>query len=1010
MKENAFDKSYIRLEDVYLAYRKAKSESFFDSFHSNAILYCDFEKDIKGNLDKVYHLVNDTNSKWWEDIDFIGDYRFVPKGLDDSEWNNKDNIYYRSVDPMIDWEQRYKDNGNKKLNPDYRLIQCPTVEYQILSALWILKVGHKYEEKLDRNLSYGNRLRRKSHDMDFFEELNGPLNNDSTGLFYPYFSAYKKWRNVGLNSMRELIEEGSSVTAITMDLEGFYHNVSPEFILRPSFIKKIGVELTNDDRKFTTNFIKSIKSWCETTPDANIEEDSTDKNIDSMVNISLPVGLSASKIISNVLLYELDLQMKNGLDPKYYGRYVDDIFLVFESPDVNLDGNGILSHISKNVDCFKLDRIKGMHYDINVKFGYANDSKLKFKSSKQKIFNLSGKHGLDFIDQISNQIKEQSSEYRMLPELPRDSVEMANKTLLASSNASLIPDALRKADVVSIRRLGLSLLLRDIESYSSDLSSKNWASVREEFYGLVERYLLTPKGVFELSGYLHRAFRLMIVNNDFTSAFDFLTKLDKCLSLIYKTSVRTKDEQFESCKKYLYERLYESAVQSSTAKGFDKWESLRKTISMITDIVDINFLQTKNELKVLSQNILYSDFGYRSYKDYWYYSQVKDVANTQFSKNVSVRKILRIELINKFRESAQLKSPHWPALVFPTRPLTIQEIAIICPLVLRDNKLFKDSILGLRGAGTIEDGNIGYSNIASEHVSFNLPCSSGSKVYIALTNYETTNEQYELALIGKYDESLERYEKVNKLINEIIKAKPKVDYIIFPECSLPLRWAVNIAYKLAQQKISFIAGLEYYKKDKAKRVIQNNSLISLTTMWPGYNSNLIILQPKHSPSHDERHILKSKGLRLDSSLLDDKCYFPIYKHGGFHFGVVLCSDLTNPANRLRFQGLIDCLFVMEWNPDVKTFSYLVEGAAHDTHSFVVQVNNRTYGDSRVRAPYRTEYKRDSVRVKGGLSDTYVIAELDFQPLRKFQKRGVMTDKQSEFKPVPVGFKICKTRM
>jgi len=136
---------------------------------------------------------------------------------------------------------------------------------------------------------------------------------------------------------------------------------------------------------------------------------------------------------------------------------------------------------------------------------------------------------------------------------------------------------------------------------------------------------------------------------------------------------------------------------------------------------------------------------------------------------------------------------------------------------------------------------------------------------------------------------------------------------------------------------------------------------------------------------------------------------PIYKHGEFHFGVLICSDLTNPNNRVRFQGKVDCLFVLEWNPDVKTFSFLVEGAAHDVHSFIVQVNNRTYGDSRVRAPFRVDYMRDLVRVKGGLSDTFVIAEIDYKSLRQFQKKGIMTDSKSKFKPVPVGFNMSDSR-
>lgn len=995
-----FSKDYITVADVYLAYRKAKAEAFFDTFHPNAISFCEFEKNINKNIIKLHTKVTKGENKWWEDTSFIGKYHYVPKSLDDSSWNNTLNVHYSSVDPTSDWKRRFEENKKKRLEPNYRLIQSPSVEYQIISALWILKVGHKFEARLDKNLSYGNRLRRKKHVFEDFGPYNGPINHDSSGLFSPYFSAYKNWRNKGLNKMKELIEEGHPVTAITMDLASFYHNASANFILRPSFLKKINVDLNGDERKFTTLFINSISNWYKDTPDFKKREEG-----------ALPVGLSASKVISNILLYELDVEIQKGIEPSYYGRYVDDIFLVFKTPDdLPVNGDAILTYMSKRVECLKVNREQGKQPDLRLRFNYATDSILKFTASKQKIFSLSGKHGLDFVDQIASQIRAQSSEYRMLPEVPKDSVEMANKTLLASEDASLIADALRKADGVSVRRLGLSLLLKDIESYSEDLSSEEWGNIRFEFYGLVERYILTPKGLFDLFGYLHRVFKLMVTNGDFNCVDKFVDKLSECLTLIGETTHKSTLLELESCKEYFYKRLVEVALQSSTTKNFNKWEALRKSIIKLNTLSngDVKKL-TKPQIKELSNSLLLSDLGCRSYKDYWYYTQKEDINAIRVPRKLSVNKILRLGLIKRFRESAELKVPHWPALAFPTRPLSIQEIALICPKVFDENedKLFRDSILGLRGAKTPKF-NIGRKQCEDDGVVLAVPSDIKSSVHIALTNFETTNQQYQLAITDKPDVSLKRYKKINTLVNNILKSSEKCDYIVFPECSLPRRWAVNIASKLAKQKISLIAGVEYYKYKNSSDIVRNDCLLSLTTNWPGYNSNILVLQPKHSPSHGERESLSENSLKLFESNSDANV-FPVYKHGKFHFGSIICSDLTNPLNRVRFQGKIDCLFVLEWNPDVKTFSFLVEGTSHDTHSFVVQVNNRTYGDSRVRAPYRTDYKRDSVRVKGGLSDTYVIAEVNYMTLRKFQKKGVMTDESSEFKPVPIGFKMSNAR-
>ena len=173
-------------------------------------------------------------------------------------------------------------------------------------------------------------------------------------------------------------------------------------------------------------------------------------------------------------------------------------------------------------------------------------------------------------------------------------------------------------------------------------------------------------------------------------------------------------------------------------------------------------------------------------------------------------------------------------------------------------------------------------------------------------------------------------------------------------------------------------------------------------------SNIIFIQPKLQPSHGEKYRLykMKKQPFVPVGGIDE---LPIYTHGAYTFGVVNCSDLTTPQNRVKYQGKVDGLFVLEWNPDVKTFSFLVEGAAHDVHTFVAQVNNRQYGDSRIRAPFRQEHERDSVRVKGGVSDYYVLGDMDYISLRRYQKRNRMVDKKTKFKPVPIGFKMSQFR-
>lgn len=566
MTDEKFTDDFISLSDVYLAYRKAKSEAFYDNLHPSALAYVNFEQNLQKNIENLFCLLNRNVHSWNQDANFIGGYLYIPKSLDDSSWNNSNTAHFRSVDPNLDWKQRFIENNNQRLEAKYRLIITPTVEYQIVSALWIIKVGDKFEEKLDKDLSFGNRLRRSRPRSKDLESSSGPVNQDSPGLFLPYFAAYRNWRQNGLDAMRNLINDGKSVTAITMDLASFYHNVSPNFLLKAAFLKAINVTLDKNEIHLTRLLLSSIDYWYSRTPDFKERPEG-----------ALPVGLSASKVISNVLLFELDQQISTGLNPKYYGRYVDDIFLVLETPVLNLSGSAILEHLSKNVPCIKIDRQAGQAPGLRIKLNYASNSDLRFAPSKQKIFSLSSDHGLDLVDQISSQIRAQSSEYRMLPEVPRSSAEMAEKALLASSDASLIADALRKADVISIRRLGLSLLIRDIESYSSHLARSEWSELRQEFYGLVHRHMVTPKGLFDLFSYYRKVFSLMVANYDFPEANRFIDDLTSCFDLIKNTTTveKGRTQRIELCKTYFEKILWQTALQAAGAPKFDKWPQLR---------------------------------------------------------------------------------------------------------------------------------------------------------------------------------------------------------------------------------------------------------------------------------------------------------------------------------------------------------------------------------------------------------------------------------------------------
>lgn len=125
---------------------------------------------------------------------------------------------------------------------------------------------------------------------------------------------------------------------------------------------------------------------------------------------------------------------------------------------------------------------------------------------------------------------------------------------------------------------------------------------------------------------------------------------------------------------------------------------------------------------------------------------------------------------------------------------------------------------------------------------------------------------------------------------------------------------------------------------------------------------------------------------------------------------MVCSELQNTEARVKFQGKIDSLIVLSWNKDLDTFSALVEASALDLHTYTILVNNRLYGDSRVRGPFKENYKRDLARLRGGDNDYCVVVSLDIDALRNFQRKAKRWVREDDiFKPVPEGFKISTYR-
>lgn len=277
-----------------------------------------------------------------------------------------------------------------------------------------------------------------------------------------------------------------------------------------------------------------------------------------------------------------------------------------------------------------------------------------------------------------------------------------------------------------------------------------------------------------------------------------------------------------------------------------------------------------------------------------------------------------------------------------------------------------------------------------------------SKVKVAIGALYTPRDYLTESVLRNPQIGLKRWNTTAELVNSVM-AEGNADYFVLHEVCLPPTWFMTAASHLRRKNINLISGVEYLHGPGS--VVHNQVWFSAIHKGFRFPSLGLYIQDKQRPAHGEADNLnRIARLKLSPKVKwEGESQPPRIAHGNFHFAMLVCSELTNSEYRNSLRGNIDALFVVEWNQDLNTFNSLVEASALDIHSYIVQVNNRMYGDSRIRVPAYESFKRDMVQIRGGTNEHFVIGELDINKLRDFQKHAYV--EKGEFKPLPDGFEM-----
>lgn len=935
-------------EKIEEAYLRLKRYYYHDT---NALLYirvqiAEFEENQ--NLDEKFKEIKE---KIMEEC--IGDYIDKVKALPVlkkliKEPNKEKDIIINNYN-----------SKNHKTERNY-IIEAP-IELHIISMLWVMEIGKGLDETFYVN-SYGQRLnlKRKNENLEFSNKYS---------TFLPYFSQYQKWRDQGIKELRHILKDDKEDAILfTLDIEKFFYNIS-----------NIKVEKICVTENKLHNFLNS------TIDEVNLkfkEELLIEENLNSNKKIylkesgtvqgsPLPVGLASSMILANHFLKDIDKRILEDLSPNYYGRYVDDIILVFKKSSKVLEEK----ELSSKLDYFKLCLDKSVFNDKS-RAGTLNEIKIENKIEgtkillnvqleKLKIYHFRPDDGSALLDNFENDLKLNASTFNILPE-EEELMESFNKNAFSIQYNGGV-NKLSSIKGLNDNKFKLSSYLsKAINFYKdSDFYSK------EEFKNEVIQFF---KGSYLIDYNLlwEKLFTYFLVIGEFEQNLKFYKLIIEEINKILDKELRKEKRKFLN---------YSFAIcLALNIKAIEEHKKIIEANELDNEMEEIK----KISLKIINSNM----FRHRNV--------VFSLAN--FSKKEKEINFLKEDAFDD--ELCELKLKYSPRRIhldeftlYFFKNQSTSDAMYISSAKEKFNEV-SDFKLEIEIEQKISN-NIDFFDISNKKT--NDKKLDLKSINIGLANLKIEDEYFEKNLDGTPNLSLDRKMKIFKILNEARNSS--VNILIFSEMSIPFQWINLITEFSRRNNMAIIFGLDH--------IVKNNYCCNyLATILPysiskHYRTSFMKLRLKNHYAPQEKEYIIGRNFNLPEDVAEP--IYDLFNWEGLYFTNFNCFELANIKDRSKFIGKIDFLIASVFNKDTKYFNEVLSSSSRDLHCYVAQVNNSKYGDTLLLRPSRKDLK-EVASISGGENTGLLVGKIDVNSLRNFQKtkHNLQKDNKS-FKPTPPGF-------
>ncbi len=963
-------KSYAYHENLNLFLKQRLAASEVGEYDKTLSDFTDFLNDENWNENpKFTHWLND-----------IG-YYLLPKVVsrkEDAEQNmhnEKDGLFISNM----------RSSNQYQVSKVNYFINSP-IQLHILEMLWCIVVGPALESKLTSDC-YGNRMHESVKSS--FDNTAAKTPNE---VFKFYIEQYNQWRDQAIKVATEISKKRDDVALLSLDLKSYFYHVDLKFEQIIDLIESYysgDTDKRNISLKLTQMLEVVFKRY-----NKKIHQRLKQTNAGCEKKQGLPIGFASSSIIANWYLAQFDDAVADEVRPDYYGRYVDDIIMVFKRPKLDAETPSIKKFVDHYLKKILSNSDDGAGYNI-----YVDENELPIQKDKLILLHLDKDHSRAILELFRQELDERSSAFKFLPS---DHIDVGLDKFSY--------DVLYRGSANKLRSIvGLAENETELVKYLSNHITAHRLCKLNKKNTVLPQLACFFKGqnALQYSRLWEKVYQYALITSEGSFIDDFFRYLDGEIEKI--------------CGMTLEGNIVLDVLTGELRRNLSHYNRLSLAISVgLLDITD----PTQDNSDSNGDNFRKA-FHSKKSKLGFITKWNSDIHN--FAWNFRASNLIRHHLVA------------WPLANYSnyTGDLTDEATFISeSDISLDDNKVnlsprfihydewqlfdishnltsnkslnrwFKCSLINYKKRNFYEDFPVKFNKISGPKKEIiKAKYSIGkkentNKIKLAIANLVVSENDIKAALRTdqKPNVSFTRQKNLYQLLNSTIKEK--VDILVMPEVAIPVSWLPFMLAFARRHQIAIVFGLEHWVVDN--KVAYNLMIEALPFKVSNkYKSCTALARIKNHYAPDELDLINSLRLEAGHESIKPKAYYHKVSWRGVSFSTYNCFELSDITHRVLFRSEIDLLFACVWNKDTNYYQHILESIVRDLHCYTVQVNTSQYGGSCVLRPTKTDSKT-MLYVKGGENPSVLTTKVDIAALREFQFRTKPGEKDI-FKHLPPGF-------